>query len=303
MYVWADRPEGYRVFRCLQTHFVETRSQGEKQKKGHRLFVLGFVWTPGTQTMTSSPPHQAGYVRLGLICFVWFYLYYFCSFKYSPLLNWITSLYIKKYFLLILHGLTDASSSSTVRLYEARRLDAHVPPRHLLLFLVANQCYIVALNMYYSVTTGAFLQWVYLCEKNPEKVTPKAKVWHKCIQGQSKGQRFTIFAKQAGDVDDVDGVDGLDDLNGSDGLNGIWFRWFRWLGWCGWCGGCGWFRCRGTNDEVHSSFNIWTCWITQVRKWCSRGARVGQGILGRLELDRGWTGDRSEWEVQKLNFN
>ena len=40
-----------------------------------------------------------------------------------------------------------------------------------------------------------------------------------------------------------------------------------------------------------------------MRKWCSRGARVGQGILGRLELDRGWTGDRSEWEVQKLNFN
>ena len=51
-------------------------------------FVLGFMWTPETPTMSSLPPHQLGDVRVALniyLCFL-FYLYSFCS----PLMNWIT---------------------------------------------------------------------------------------------------------------------------------------------------------------------------------------------------------------------
>ena len=49
----ADRPDG-------SGYFFETRSQGEKGKTALCFFVLGFVWTPDTQTMTSSPPYLLG---------------------------------------------------------------------------------------------------------------------------------------------------------------------------------------------------------------------------------------------------
>ena len=57
------------------------------------VFVIGFVWTPNMQTMTSlpPPPHQEGNLEARRICFVWFHLYYFYRFEYSPLVNWMTN--------------------------------------------------------------------------------------------------------------------------------------------------------------------------------------------------------------------
>ena len=194
MYVWADRPEGYRVFRCLQTHFVETRSQGEKQKKGHRLFVLGFVWTPGTQTMTSSPPHQAGYVRLGLICFVWFYLYYFCSFKYSPLVNLVINRTLKSIFCSIYKV---KQLLPPPRLYVwvqraglMRTVSKHtVEEENVLIFLVENQRHTVALNMYYSVSTS------YLRFRNEMENGGKKIVFAR-VDGALESEQKTVYPSE-----------------------------------------------------------------------------------------------------------
>ena len=50
------------------------------------VFVIGFVWTPNMQTMTSlpPPPHQEGNLEARRICFVWFHLYYFIALNTAP---------------------------------------------------------------------------------------------------------------------------------------------------------------------------------------------------------------------------
>ena len=69
------------------------RSRVDKIKTDLCVFVLGFVWTPETQTMTSSPPTSWATLELRLI--LNFYLIIIIIiiikkisfFKYSPLVN------------------------------------------------------------------------------------------------------------------------------------------------------------------------------------------------------------------------
>ena len=99
----ADRQDGSGVFGVRRRTFLKPGPRVDKLKRDLCVFVLGFVWMPETQTMMSSPPlvelrsscfgRVAG--RVALNTFIFFDLYYLCSFKYSPLVHLITSCTVK----------------------------------------------------------------------------------------------------------------------------------------------------------------------------------------------------------------
>ena len=105
-----------------QNHtFFKPGAKVEKIKTALCVFVFGFVWTPDTQTMTSSPPPPGGqrYHPSNLFCLV---CIIFVALNTAP------------WYILVFSSSSSSSSSSSL--------------------LVENQRHTVALNMYYRVSTA-----------------------------------------------------------------------------------------------------------------------------------------------------